>query len=661
MAVGQNKSKALSKPNSSSKTKISKDKTLMHRRSRTGCYTCRLRRKKCDEGSPSCSACENLGLNCGYRRPSWWSNNDERRVHKEEIKMKIKNKKNSERGSSDCSKAETPRDLPQSLSGPMDFPGLDYRGRSTSIDSQPSISDLNTPPSNNDCFYVYNAPMYSDKAEYDTILPGFFPFDEEIKTEYGCYVPSFPSYAESAISDFTSFQPDSGSEAMFPFQAEVDWDYSDVSENQKLFKEERSSESVFGSSRSTDQNPAHVVDLTVGDQRLRDHFVSDVLPIIFPILEIDPHQSAHRDHVISALQTNKCYVHCCLSIAAQHQKATMQNPDEQIDNDIIRHRYATISGLCEALDHNTDHASILEATLGMVVFQGCVGHVNDSLPDIHWDQHFQAAISLVLKLDLPLLVAESSINQSTIPFNMTMTSWIDILGATMLGRAPAFAHTYREKHLSTGNASLGLRSLMGCDDHVLYLISEIACLEALKQDGMPHFQLCEHVSSLGEQISMTEIGDDVPTIPFDAHGVIDPQQLSCNITAAFCIAARIYLCSLVPGFKPSQDSCIRLVTQLTQVLAYIPSGSMGFDRSLVWVYLMAGSVTTIDSPFRSVFTKRLEALGDLASFGSLGRVSCLLKEVWKRIDDSTNHKTCDAEFISWRDVMHTKGWNFLLI
>lgn len=575
--------------------------------------------------------------------------------------MKIKNKKNSERGSSDCCKAETPRDLPQSLLGPMDFPGLDYRGRSTSIDSQPSISELNTPPSNNDCFYMYNAPMYSDKAEYDTVFSGFFPFDKEIKTENGFYVSSFPSYAESAISDFTSFQPDSGSEALFPFQAEVDWDYSDFSENQKLFKEERSSESVFRSSRSTDQNPVHVVDLTVGDQRLRDHFVSDVLPIIFPILELDPHQSARRDHVISALQTSKYYVHCCLTAAAQHQKATMQNPDEQIDDDIIRHRYATISGLCEALDHDTDHASILEATLGMIVFQGCVGHVNDSLPDIHWDKHFQAAISLVLKLELPLLVAESSNNQSTTPFNMTMTSWIDILGATMIGRAPAFAHTYREKHLSTGNSSLGLRSLMGCDDHVLYLISEIACLEALKINGMPHFQLCEHVRLLGDQITMTEIGDDIPTIPFDAHEVKNPQQLSCKITAVFRIAARIYLCSLVPGFKPSQDCCKGLITQLIQVLSYIPSGSMGIDRSLVWVYLMAGSVTTMDSLFRSIFTKRLEALGDLASFGSLGQVSCLLKEVWKQIDDSTNHETCEAEFVSWRDVMKAKSWNFLLI
>jgi hypothetical protein len=42
-------------------------------RSLHGCWTCRLRRKKCDEHRPSCSACTSLELNChGYGpRPEW--------------------------------------------------------------------------------------------------------------------------------------------------------------------------------------------------------------------------------------------------------------------------------------------------------------------------------------------------------------------------------------------------------------------------------------------------------------------------------------------------------------------------------------------------------------------------------------------------------------
>ena len=62
-----------------------------------GCYTCRLRRKKCDEGSPCCTACKNLGLRCDYKRPMWWSNNDQRRHQKDNIKMIIKRKKLTEK------------------------------------------------------------------------------------------------------------------------------------------------------------------------------------------------------------------------------------------------------------------------------------------------------------------------------------------------------------------------------------------------------------------------------------------------------------------------------------------------------------------------------------------------------------------------------------
>ena len=214
---------------------------------------------------------------------------------------------------------------------------------------------------------------------------------------------------------------------------------------------------------------------------------------------------------------------------------------EQMDNDIMRHRYATISELCTALNRDEEHQQILEATLGMIFFQCSVGRIDDSLPDIPWHQHFQAAISLVQKLELPRLVTDLAEQNSPTPFNMTLTAWIDILGATIQGRAPTFAHTYREKHLSSSNCSLGLRELMGCEDRVMYLISEIACLEALKRDGMDDIQLCHHVHSLGDQIGLTEVGETGPKIPFNANGILNPKQLSKNITAAFRLAARIYL------------------------------------------------------------------------------------------------------------------------
>lgn len=77
--------------------KAPKTSTKTHRRSRTGCFTCRLRRKKCDEGKPCCRACKNLGLTCDYKRPSWWGNAEHRKQQKENIKILIKRTKLTEK------------------------------------------------------------------------------------------------------------------------------------------------------------------------------------------------------------------------------------------------------------------------------------------------------------------------------------------------------------------------------------------------------------------------------------------------------------------------------------------------------------------------------------------------------------------------------------
>lgn len=554
--------------------------------------------------------------------------------------------------------SETPPGLSHSLPTSATFSDPLDRTRSASIDSQLSLFDFNAPPHIAD-YTAYNAQMHSSHSQYAAMYPEYSPYEIDVKTERQMFVNDIPTRRESTISTFSTYHPPPPPEAMLPsFPLDNEWE-STYSERRESMVEETLNTNLFDFSHGPPSSIRQVaIELDEGDQRLLDHFVSDVLPTVFPILETNQHGSARSDYVLPALQSNKCYLHCCLSIAAQHCKATLNIQGEQIDNDIMRHRYATISELCEALNRDTNHSEILDATLGMIFFQCSVGRFDDSLPDIPWHQHFQAAISLVQKLELNRLVSESHDQMS---FNMTLTSWIDILGSTIQGRAPTFAHTYREKHLSSTNSSLGLRELMGCEDRVMYLISEIACLEALKKDGMDDIQLCQHVHALGDQIGLTEINDSGPKIPFNANGVLSPKQLSKNITSAFRIAARIYLCSLVPGFTPSQASCINLVAKLTSVLEFIPSGQMGFDRSLVWVYLIGGSVSTAGSPFRSFFEQRLMSLGDLAGIGSFGRVSCLLKEVWSLVDGQLSPGGGEAHYVSWRDVMLMRGWDFLLI
>lgn len=643
-----------------------KEKSQMHRRSRTGCYTCRLRRKKCDEGTPFCTACKHLGLQCEYKRPQWWSNNDLRRKHKENIKVIIKRKKLEEKNAQTIhTSVSSPPGLTHSLptsatySDPMD------RNRSSSIDSHMSGGfNFNSPPSGAE-FVAYNSHI---PPEF--IYNGYSPYEVDVKTERQMFVNDVPTLRESHISTFSTYHtpPPPGSvlpAASFP----GGWTEHMHQERKESLSEEALNVNFFDFAHGPAQESRQVrVELDESDQRLLDHFIQYVLPTIFPILESNQHGSVGSDLILPALQSNSIYLHCCLSIAAQHLKTHGCGPSmEETDQDIMRHRYATVWSLCEALKRDENHQQILEATLGLIFFQCIVGRPDDGLLDIAWHQHFQAAISLVQKLDLPRIVSDPTAPMVQTPFNMTLASWIDILGATMLGVSPTFAHTYREKHLSQ-NPHLGLRELIGCDDRVMYLISEIACLESLKHSGMDDFILCQHVSSLGEQITLTEVSDASPRLPFNDNGSLSPKQLCKNITAAFRLAARIYLCSLVPGFSPSQPSPMTLVDKLAGVLQCIPAGVEGFDRSLVWVYLIGGSISLPGSSFRALMEDRVAQLGEFAKCGSFGRMVTVIREVWRQNDQLSQVSTptstgSDAAHphVHWRDVMQMNGWDALLI
>ncbi|KFY03746.1 hypothetical protein O988_01257 [Pseudogymnoascus sp. VKM F-3808] len=60
--------------------------------SKQGCWTCRLRKKKCDEGHPQCSTCESLSIPChGYGpKPDWMDGGDDERAVANSIKEVVK-------------------------------------------------------------------------------------------------------------------------------------------------------------------------------------------------------------------------------------------------------------------------------------------------------------------------------------------------------------------------------------------------------------------------------------------------------------------------------------------------------------------------------------------------------------------------------------------
>ncbi|KAH3954728.1 hypothetical protein HBI70_045920 [Parastagonospora nodorum] len=626
----------------------------MHRRSRTGCFTCRLRRKKCDEGKSSCRACKHLGLKCEYKRPMWWSNNEQRRNQKEVIKNIIKRTKLNEKSAQGVTiGTNTPPSLCHSMQTADTFSDGITCTRAPSVDSQNSL-DYNFNTSTPD---FYNAAMPPPMFAPSFPHPGqFAPFEIDIKTESQMFINDIPTRRDSTISTFSHYQtpPAVGG------YATDNWVQQDYFESHReSFAEEPLEIPFFDYTNHGSFSPSHnpVVQVDACDQHLLSHFVDNVLPLIYPVLEANQPGSARADVIMPALEINKAYQHCCLSVAALHMKTTL-GLQGQIDQDVLRNRYAGVEQLTMSLYSDSLHAQTLEATLGMIFMPCSVGRIDDGLQDIPWHQHFLAVQSLIHKLDLPnQMVSMNGTAHSQPPFNMTLAAWIDILGATMLGKTPSFADTYREQLIA--DAPSGLAELMGCEDRIMYLISEIACLEALKLENMDQSQLCQHIQLLGEQISLTEPPHGSLNSAISSTGDLLPRQLRKNMTAVFRLAARIYLCSLVPGFDRTQQSSINLVNAFCKAMEYIPVGPNGFDRSLVWPLLVAGSVALPDSPFRTMFSQRANQMGETAEFGSFGRVKELLSEVWS-VNDNNLAKGI-IQSVHWRDTMLQKGWDFLLI
>ncbi|KAI9375204.1 fungal-specific transcription factor domain-containing protein [Aspergillus egyptiacus] len=644
--------------------------TKMHKRSRSGCFTCRLRRKKCDEKHPSCGACNNLCVKCEYKRPIWWGNAEQRKMHKECIKNKIKQTKMNERNGS-LALDPTARARSMAAASPTS-PEFEY-GRPF---PEPSSYDM----------FASHLPT---PALNQTVYAQPYPYEVDVKTERQTFVNDVQLRHDSISSTFSTFAPPQLNAPLPTFPGD-EWFHDEYFRAPALPGIDPALyDNTVGETYSTLQN----IPVSDHDRPLLDHFINNVLRLIFPVNEAHQRGYLRAQAILQALETNKCYLHCCLSVAAIHLKTTEGITGEQIDHDIMRNRFEAISQLCQALGEDSNHQEILDATLAMIFFHCSVGPADDYLPDIPWLDHFQPAANLVQRLGL---TADPPSPYVLPPFSMTLTAWIDILGSTMYRRTPEFAHTYRSKHL--GGVSLGLRELMGCEDRVMYLISEIACLDALKGDGrVDEMQVCSHVSALGQQLEFTEPADPTMENPFSpVTGILRPEILTKNMTAVFRIAARIYLCSLVPGFECTQPSNLNLVQALSNTLQFIPSGPDGFDRSLVWPLFIAGVHSTCDSQFRSVLADRAAALGDHAELGSFGRMYRVLQEVWRVTDEPAELFTITEESSStssisqtaspvkaeppsspskdelswptkevrkphWRDIMQQNGWNYLLL
>ncbi|PLN84601.1 sexual development transcription factor rosa [Aspergillus taichungensis] len=625
-------------------------------RSRSGCFTCRLRRKKCDEERPSCKACSKLGLKCDYRTPQWWATAEQRAKQKDRIKDRIRQTKVMEKEGSLKEYMDRIKALAERTPVTVEY---DFSRPVFVEQPQPQIQPQPE---------MFAAPLPTPITPHDANAN----VSLNVNVDASNVAPTAPLYPESSSSVYSSLNPPEPHTAAVsaPELTNDDWIGDNINYANVPQAVLPATTPNVPPNRALSSCLRYLISVDDCDRRLFDHFVDNVIPLAFPILEAYPGASSSISEVLHSMQSNHSYLRCCLSVSAIHLKTSLGLEDE-MDYDIMKHRYEAISRLSRSINHGSGQMQVMDATLAMIFYNCTMSSSDDYLPDIKWSDHFEAVSSIVKTLTC-----------TPSQFNVSLITWIDILGATILGKTPKFSHTYRTKHLS--GTSSGLQRMMGCDDRVMYLISEIACLESLKLEGrVDDMTIYGHVSALNAQIEWTEPADPTIEVPYSSSGLVQPTQLTKIISTLFRLGARIYLLSLISGFDYYDPSIINLVASVTNILQCLPAGQQGFDRSLVWPLFITGAHSVPSSAFRKVLGERVVALGYLGDFGSFGRMYRVLKELWKLTDSPDPLSATGAqphiesttfavgannqlqqpahERIHWREVMRRNKWDYLLI
>jgi C6 transcription factor Pro1 len=321
----------------------------------------------------------------------------------------------------------------------------------------------------------YAVPMYTPNLTHAPFTYPGQPYEVDVKTERQMFINDVPTRRDSTISTFSTFVPPPP-HAMLPSYTGDDWShlhshqippdvYADAVKHEDWSNEEGFDPVFFDFTHHTpvlQQGPLEAPEVPVQhsamvpmeehDQELFEYLLSNVLRLLFPILEANQHGSVQGSVIIPALETNQAYLHSCLHAAGLHKRAnlahhdgsTMLSSGEALDHAIQRHKFSCISEVVSSLNNDVQTHATLEATLQMIALSTVVGHSAEAdrpEKDIPWHSHFQAATALVSKLNLPNLLEDMIHAGGQPPFNMTLAAWIDILGSTMQGKSPTFANT----------------------------------------------------------------------------------------------------------------------------------------------------------------------------------------------------------------------------
>lgn len=624
-------------------------------RSSDGCWTCRLRRKKCDEARPCCAACAALEISCLYsdEKPEWMDGGERQAKKAEEVKAEVKKKAawrrerkyltGIEPGIEELSMTDAISDLTftshQDESSRGAPPEMDKgsSSASSSWDSpQNSTSDgtsNNTPPSS-------------------TSEPGAFS---------GMYIQG-QHFAPPATTQGVSLAASASSDS-----------YSSLNERE----------------------------LT-----LLTNYLDYVFPFLFPFYR-PPLLQSGRGWLLILLMRKRTLLHSALSLSTyfvavatenllsghescrEHNRSELEKQHEltlkELQNDVaVVNQKGVGSDLVES-------ARIMESIVQLVVFEVAVTrrvacteswmvHLDgafvmfEQIMEHHGssgegdERHYcWHAITAQLRVgsQMPTLGFSPSgdpypynSDQAAMRFFTALLLFADVISATALETSPRLYNFHgilldsisgKFAGVEINGPQIDLESVVGIKNDVITLLAQVADLHAWKKEmtktgSLSMVQLVTRaaqietlvrslIDCLEQERQNAENRSDQPTTnPID---FISQYNLGLPIvkgssttwtSLVWAHATLTYLSTVVSGWQPSCPEVRASVAATITLLAAAPAPAS--VRAVVWPFCVTGCLALPEE--EGMFRGMVEALGPLASFGTIAAALRVMEGVWVR-------------------------------
>ncbi|CAH0029727.1 unnamed protein product [Clonostachys rhizophaga] len=604
-------------------------------RSNAGCWTCRLRRKKCDEERPICAGCQALEITCYFdeEKPSWMDGGPKQKEMADRIKAQVKKQASQRRDRKymELLEAGTNSMRPEpknSLREHASHSNLDERMSSNPFNFGRGASE--SPPRSHSSGHDHS--LTPPSSHTSGASPPEIPWTSKIFDRQFAQEDGGPDIDVHFIMIYLDY--------VFPYL--FPWYRPPVLSGGRGWVLDilQSNKSVYYTAIS-----------------LASYFFGVVL--------------ANGD--VSHVE--------CTDRMAHKLQSQLEKGLKELQKEVLA---------CRQNADVFERLLVMQSIIQMVVFE--VATANED----HWKMHLDAAIALFFQiLPDPTKWTEVlhgfytprwpppsmgirrpwSTNQAALRFFTANLLHMDVMASITLERHPrlrtyqeniipgCFSKACRENAQTAG--PLFMDEFIGLHNWIVQMIGDVSSLDAWKKEQLSAgtFSVNDLLSrgkvlSDAMQASLQNLDKDMAGITGEAAFsmiVADPLEelrgtstnngdsstnpVIASHNAVWLRATLVYLYTVVFGWQPNHPEIRSHVIHITKCLTSLPRGAC--LRNLVWPYCLAGCLAPPEDEDK--FRLMSRRLGALQVFGTVKEATEIMEKVWacrEQIDESWDVSKC---------------------